>query len=112
MTETSGENPTWLDPPTGFPNNGGWSIALKIHQALSVGRQSAWLYWQTSDGNPVSSQTLLDSTTNTSAHKYVAVKHYFSLIRPNSVALNTRSISNNSYSIDRHNCNGTRLCNC
>jgi len=89
MTETSGETPTWLDPSTGFPSNGGWSIALKIHQALTVGRQSAWLYWQTSDGNPVSSQTLLDSTTNTSAPKYVAVKHYFSLIRPNSVALNT-----------------------
>ena len=53
MTETSGENPAWLYPVTGFPNQGAWSIALKIHQAMTAGRQSGWAYWQCTDGNAV-----------------------------------------------------------
>jgi O-glycosyl hydrolase len=46
MTETSGENPAWLYPTNRFPSGGAWSIALRIQQALTVGRESAWAYWQ------------------------------------------------------------------
>ena len=63
MTETSGEVPAWLAPASGFPNQGAFSIALKIHQALTVGRQSAWVYWQLIDGSSVGDQTLTDRAT-------------------------------------------------
>jgi len=63
MTETSGENPAWLSPSTGFPSGGAWSLALRIQQALVFGQQSAWAYWQLTDGNSVGAQTLTDSGT-------------------------------------------------
>src|SRR5262249_50234810 len=57
MTETSGEDTTWLSPATGFPGNGAWSIALRIQQALTAGQESAWAYWQMTDGSVVGSET-------------------------------------------------------
>ena len=85
MTETSGENPAWLSPATGFPSGGAWSLALRIQQALVFGQQSAWAYWQLTDGNTVGAQTLTDSTLLTNSAKYVAAKHFFRYIRPNSI---------------------------
>ncbi len=85
MTETSGEDPAWLSPATGFPNNGAWSIALKLHQALTTGEESGWAYWQLDDGNAVSAQTLTDVDAGAGSPKYVAVKHFFHDIRPGSV---------------------------
>jgi MYXO-CTERM domain-containing protein len=85
MTETSGEDGAWLSPSSGFPSNGAFSIALKLHQALTTGNESGWAYWQLSDGNPMSAQTLTDQATGASSPKYVAVKHFFSTIRPNAV---------------------------
>ncbi|HEY3357136.1 MAG TPA: MYXO-CTERM sorting domain-containing protein [Polyangia bacterium] len=58
------------------------TIALKLHQALTAGRESAWLYWQLTDGDPGAEQTLTDATARAGAPKYVAVKHYFRHIRP------------------------------
>ena len=88
MTETSGENPAWLYPATGFPSEGAWGLALRIHQALATGRQSAWLYWQTTDGSAVGAATLTDATSRTNSAKYVAAKHYFRYIRPGAVMIN------------------------
>ncbi len=87
MTETSGENPAWLspDPGGGYPSEGAWGVALRIHQALTTGQQSAWIYWQLTDGNSVSASTLTDSSLGTNSPKYVAAKHFFKYIRPNSV---------------------------
>jgi hypothetical protein len=85
MTETSGENPAWLSPASGFPSGGAWSLALRIQQALVYGQQSAWAYWQLTDGNAVGAQTLTDSTNLTSSAKYNATKHFFRYIRPNSI---------------------------
>lgn len=85
MTETSGEATAWLAPTTGFPGNGGWSIALKIHQALTAGQESAWLYWQMTDGNNAASETLTDNTLRENSPKYVAFKHFARFIRPNAV---------------------------
>ena len=88
MTETSGENPAWLSPATGYPNAGAWSLALRIHQALTTGRQSAWVYWQMTDGNAAGAQTLTSSTLLTNSAKYVAAKHFFRYIRPGAIAVN------------------------
>ncbi len=85
MTETSGEDPAWISPSTGYPNAGGWSVALRIHQALTTGQQSAWIYWQLTDGNPVGASTLTSSTSLTNSAKYVAAKHFFRFIRPGSI---------------------------
>jgi hypothetical protein len=88
MTETSGEEPAWLNPASGFPGDGAWSIALRIQQALTSGRESAWAYWQMTDGSPVGTETLTDQATGTNSAKYVAVKHFFRYIRPNSICVN------------------------
>jgi len=87
MTETSGENPAWLSPASGYPNAGAWSLALRIHQALTTGQQSAWVYWQMTDGSAVAAQTLTSSTLSTNSAKYVAAKHFFRYIRPGAVAV-------------------------
>ena len=51
MTETSGEQSrVAAHRATRFPGDGAFSIALKIHQALTAGRESAWVYWQLTNG--------------------------------------------------------------
>lgn len=85
MTETSGEEPAWLALSAGFPGEGAWSIALKIEQALTAGDESAWLYWQLSDGKPVSGETLTDRALGSQSPKYIAAKHFFRYIRPGAV---------------------------
>jgi O-glycosyl hydrolase len=88
MTETSGEQAPWLSPASGFPKNGGWSIALKIQQALTVGRQSAWIYWQFAEkDNETTGACLTRKTNGANEPKYVAAKHFFKFIRPGAVAL-------------------------
>lgn len=89
MTETSGESSAWLAPASGFPSDGAFSIAVKIHQALTAGQQSAWIYWQLSDGKPVAAQTLTDATARATSPKLVAAKHFFRHIRPGAVAVAT-----------------------
>lgn len=82
MTETSGEAGAWLSPTSGFPSNGAWSLALKLHQALTTGRQSAWLYWQLAEDQPAGAEQLSDATALGAAPKLVAVKHFFRHVRP------------------------------
>jgi O-glycosyl hydrolase len=89
MTETSGENPAWLSPASGFPSSGAWSLALRIQQALTAGQESAWAYWQMTDGGSVGDETLTDSTNLQNSPKYVAAKHFFRYIRPNAICVNT-----------------------
>jgi O-glycosyl hydrolase len=109
MTETSGENPAWLSPASGFPSGGAWSLALRIQQALVFGQQSAWAYWQLTDGNSVGSQTLTDSGSLTNSAKYVAAKHFFRYIRSNSIRIdaNTASSTNLVASAFIHDTNRT-----
>ena len=93
MTETSGEKTDWLDPVGAFPSGGAFSISLKIHQALTTGQQSAWLYWTYANpagkGVHVDAFHLTDATLLDKSPKYVAAKHYFRYIRPNAVAIAT-----------------------
>ncbi len=88
MTETSGENPAWLAPANGFPNAGAWSVALKLHQALTAGRQSGWAYWQMTDGSPVGGSTLTDATMLANSPKLTAARHFFAFVRPGAVRVN------------------------
>lgn len=92
MTETSGENAAWLSPSAGFPSDGAWGLALRIHQALTTGRQSAWIYWtftESDDNGGVTPFALSNQTQGANAPKYVAAKHFFRFIRPNAVRVNT-----------------------
>jgi O-glycosyl hydrolase len=84
MTESSGEQNTWLAYRSGstFPSEGAWSIALKLHQALTVGDVTAWMYWQLSTDAAVDGGSATDATLRDNSPKYVALKHYFKYIRP------------------------------
>lgn len=87
MTETSGEHRDWLFPTNGFPGEGGLGVAIRIHQALTAGRQSAWIYWTFTDSDSngnVSAFGLTNQSQQSNAPKYNAAKHYFKLIRPGS----------------------------
>jgi hypothetical protein len=90
MTETSGEATDWLAPATGFPRTGAFSIALKIHQALTAGQESAWIYLSLSEPHPVGAETLTDGTQRQSSAKYTAAKHFFRYIRPGAWLLRTQ----------------------
>ncbi len=90
MTETSGEAPAWLSPSSGFPSDGAFSIAMKIHQALTAGRQSAWVYWQLTDGSATAAQTLTDATLKDQSPKYVAAKHFFRYVRPGAMRVDAK----------------------
>ncbi len=88
MTETSGEDPAWLSPASGFPSAGAFGVALKLHQALTAGQQSGWAYWQLTNGSAVGTQTLTDATALATSPKYVAAKHFFAAVRPGAVRVN------------------------
>jgi hypothetical protein len=87
MTETSGEDAAWLAPSSGYPKDGAFSIAVKIHQALTAGRESAWIYWQLTDGKTANPETLTDEKTRAKAPKYAAAKHFFRYVRPGAVRI-------------------------
>ena len=95
MTETSGENAAWLFPASGFPNDGAFSVALKIHQALTTGYQSGWVYWQFADDSAIGASTLTDEQSGANTGKYTAFKHFSRYIRPNAVRLES-SVSGGS----------------
>lgn len=87
MTETSGEHHEWLYPKNAYPGNGGWSIAVKIHQAFTAGQQSAWIYWtftEEDDAGNTSSFALTSRRHGSTSPKYVAFKHFSKHIRPGS----------------------------
>jgi len=88
MTEAGGESAAWLDPGTGYPGNGAWSIALKMQQALTAGQESACLYSQFAEKDDSTTASCLSRGTNTTMEpKYVAAKHFIKYIRPGAVAV-------------------------
>jgi O-glycosyl hydrolase len=93
MTETSGEKTGWLEPATGYPGNGAWSIAMKMQQALTAGQESACIYWQFADNddtdknNVTTTSSLTCGKDTTMEPKYVAAKHFIKYIRPGAVAV-------------------------
>ncbi len=95
MTEGSGEEHVWIAPAHGFPNRGALAIALKIHHALTAGYESAWLYWQLSEGKEGTPGALTDARARENSPKYVAAKHFFRYIRPGARRLEAQ-VSGNS----------------
>ena len=98
MTETSGENHEWIFPTDSYPGDGGWSIAVKIHQALTAGNQSAWIYWtfaESDDAGNTNVSALTTQNQGASAPKYNAFKHFSKYIRPGSVRINAISENEN-----------------
>jgi O-glycosyl hydrolase len=101
MTETSGEYMNWLYPKSGFPGDGGFGVGLRIHQALTTGMESAWLYWTFTDsesnGN-VSRYGLTNSGAGSASPKYVAAKHFYKFIRPGAVRVSATVTNSNGIS--------------
>lgn len=93
MTETSGEPVRWIAESEDAMAESALGIASKIHNALSVGEQSAWLYWELANQNPVGTETLTDEKLGAQSPKYVAVKHFFRFIRPGSQRVATALLS-------------------
>lgn len=87
MTESSGEAFEWTFPQNGFPTAGAYSIGVKIHQALTAGKQAAYIYWQMSDGKARSSEALTDAELQGNSLKLIAMKHYSKFIRPSAIQL-------------------------
>lgn len=82
MTEMSGEPNVWLPAAGAALGDSALGLALKVHRALTTGAQSAWLYWQLSDGKEAGAETLTDDKLRERSPKYVAFKHYARFIRP------------------------------
>lgn len=70
VTETSGQSPDW---------NGGLAVATEIHNALSLGDCSAWVYWALTDPKP-SEYALMGLAAGTGKSR--AAAHYLKFIRP------------------------------
>lgn len=85
MTETSGEDPTWLGTAE---KPGALALARKIHDALVHGECEAWVYWAIAD--PAPSEFALMSLAEATP-KYHAARHYFKFIRPGAVRLDVRT---------------------
>lgn len=82
MTEMSGEPNVWLPAAGAALGDSALGLALKVHRALTTGAQSAWLYWQLSDGKDAGAETLTDDKLRARSPKYVAFKHYARFIQP------------------------------
>lgn len=89
MTETSGEPSTWRGAGESLDASA-LGLALKIHQALTTGEQSAWLYWQLLDDQPVGVNTLTDPALGARAPKLAAAAHYFRHVRPGARRIGVR----------------------
>ncbi|MET0341945.1 MAG: hypothetical protein ABW252_13150 [Polyangiales bacterium] len=89
MTETSGEPSVWRGAGENVDASA-LGLALKIHQALTTGEQSAWLYWQLLESQPVGPHTLTDLTQGATAPKLAAAAHYFRHVRPGARRIGVR----------------------
>jgi O-glycosyl hydrolase len=110
MTETSGEFIDWLYPKNNFPGDGGFGLGLRIHQAMTTGMQSAWVYWTftaSETNGSVSRYGLTNETAGINSPKYVAAKHFFKFIRPEAQRIlsqlsNANGISASAYLHERN----------
>ncbi|MET0282963.1 MAG: hypothetical protein ABW352_00775 [Polyangiales bacterium] len=111
MTELSGEKSVWAPEPGGNVSDSALGLALKVHRGMTVGEQSAWLYWQTVDGEGVRGETLTDAALRAKAPKYVAFKHFARYVRPGSCAqpVTVQDAPDVSVSAYRHRSYGTTV---
>lgn len=98
MTETSGEYPDWIYPKAGFPGEGAFGVGIRIHQALTNGMESAWIYWTFTDSDSngnVSQYGLSNQASGNSSPKFNAAKHFYKFIRPGAVRINANVLGGN-----------------
>jgi O-glycosyl hydrolase len=98
QTEESGEAMSWLGANNN-PLRGALGMGMQIHDTLVTGDASAYLYWQTADGNTDSlTPVLMDSTAATVADpersdvpqwKYLTFKHWSHFVVPGAVRIGT-----------------------
>jgi len=92
QTEISGQASNWKKEGKNG-ERGALSIALAANDALTDGNVSAWLYWQTAmdkSGKP-NAQSLTTGSDITSK-KYNVAKHFFRMIRPGAVRIDTTAV--------------------
>lgn len=82
MSETSGEEPTWLGEGNG--GRGGLYLAKSIHNALVFGQCAAWVYWAIADPSP-SEFALMGG--NEPTPKYFALRQYSRYISPGALRI-------------------------
>ena len=69
LTETSGEPSVWAPADEAALSDSALGLGVKAHQALTAGQESAWVYWQMLDDDPVSANTLTDRTLRERARR-------------------------------------------
>lgn len=90
QTETSGQNHNWRKEGK-HGDRGALSIALSINDALTRGNVSAWVYWQAAmDASGRPNPQSLTAGADTTSKKYNAAKHFFRMIRPGAVRVDSR----------------------
>jgi O-glycosyl hydrolase len=92
QTETSGQASNWRKEGKNG-DRGALSIALAANDALTDGNVSAWVYWQTAmdKTGKIKPEALTVGADNTSK-KLAAARHFFRLIRPGAVRVDTSAI--------------------
>ncbi len=90
MTETSGYNDLWLGKKgtNGDHLPGAFDLAMTIHASLYYGHVSAWLWWQGSEMDGITDESMMQGTMKT-GKKYAVCKQYFRYIRPGSRMIET-----------------------
>jgi O-glycosyl hydrolase len=101
QTEYSGESPAWIHTDTFGRPDGAIDVALNMHEALTYGNESAYLYFQLDDGDhTTTSTTTLTGSLDTSSLKYNAAKHYMKFIRPGAVRVSATPDNPSGVSVD------------
>jgi O-glycosyl hydrolase len=100
-TEESGETQEWDGTNSDGSVNplaGALGLADQIHDTLTYGNVSAYLYWQTANGKSSTTEDLMDSSAATDANpertdvpqwKYLVFKHWSDFIAAGSVRVGT-----------------------
>ena len=84
MTETSGNDPSWIHATTNGAPDGALAMGIAMHDALVAGGVNAWVYWSFQDGDHVSPYNLI-AHGDTSSKKYNTAKHFTRYLRPGAV---------------------------
>jgi O-glycosyl hydrolase len=108
MTETSGTQPDFVGKgfqKNGEPNPGAFDLAEQIHNALTYGNASAWVYWclsghSTSVTDGAASEALMNGLTP--SKKYYVSEQYYKFIRPGAVRVDAGPDGENNLQISAY----------
>jgi glucuronoarabinoxylan endo-1,4-beta-xylanase len=108
MSETSGTQPDFFGEGVdqqGNPNPGAFDLATQIHNALTYGNASAWVYWclsghakSATDG--AAGEALMNGDAPTK--KYFVSKQYYHFIRPGALRVDAGPDGENNLQISAY----------